>query len=117
MRWLGWMAIVAVWFTVLAPTVSRTIPRVALPDMGAWCEGMSATHHDRAGDHRDADADGACGYCSLFAQMPALGGRFFIGHVAHVAARIDPVVPRPHDVASPARFHAPPRGPPVRTYA
>jgi hypothetical protein len=117
MRWLGWMAIVAVWFTVLVPTVSRTLPVVALSDLGAWCEGTPAAHHDRGGDHRDADADGACGYCTLFAQMPALGGRFFIATVVPVAARLDPVVPRPHHVASPSRVHAPPRGPPVATYA
>jgi len=117
MRWLGWMAIVAVWFTVLAPTVSRTLPAFAFPELGAWCEGTPATHHDGGADHHDADADGACGYCTLFAQVPALGGSFFIGGVAHVAAHIDPVVPRPHDIASPSRFHAPPRGPPVPTYA
>jgi len=111
MRWLGWMAIVAVWFTVLAPTVSRTLPAFAFPDLGAWCEATAAAHHDGGGDHRDADA--ACGYCTLFAQTPALAGGFFVGPVAHVAARVVAAVPRRPGAASPPCLHAPPRGPPV----
>lgn len=114
-RWLGWMAIVAVWLTVLAPTVSRSLPAFAFPDLGAWCESAPAAHHDTGGDHQDADA--ACGYCTLFAQAPALGGSFFVGHVLPLAGRSDATLPSLRAAPSVVRHHAPPRGPPVAAYA
>jgi hypothetical protein len=109
------MAIVAVWLTVLAPTVSRSLPVFALPDLGAWCEGMPSAHHDMGGDHQDAD--GACGYCTLFAQTPALGGSFFVGHVLPLAAQVNATLPALRTAPSVVRHHAPPRGPPVAAYA
>jgi hypothetical protein len=114
------MALVAVWLTVLAPSVSRTVSAAfVFPDLGAWCEGSSNGHHGTTTGHdTDAVSDGAaCGYCTLFAQMPALGPAFYIGHAlpspGYVAADL-PVV-RAHVPV--AILHAPPRGPPVAAHA
>lgn len=109
------MAIVAVWLTVLAPTVSRSLPAFAFPDLGAWCESVPAAHHDMGADHQDVDA--ACGYCTLFAQMPALGGSFFVGHALPLAGHVDSTLPTQRSTPTIGRHHAPPRGPPVAAYA
>jgi hypothetical protein len=98
------MALVAVWLTVLAPSVSRTVSAAfVFPDLGAWCEGSSNGHHGTTTGHdTDAVSDGAaCGYCTLFAQMPALGTDLPVVR-AHVPVAI---------------LHAPPRGPPVAAHA
>ncbi|WP_429200211.1 DUF2946 family protein [Luteibacter sp. W1I16] len=111
------MALVAVWLTALAPTVSRTAEVFVFPDLGAWCESAPGEHHGDGHDTRDAGLDAACGYCTLFTQQPALAGSFFIGHV-HV-----PPVPSPamspavlHGVAL-LTAHASPRGPPSAAHA
>ncbi|WP_175472924.1 DUF2946 family protein [Luteibacter sp. 329MFSha] len=134
-RWLGWMALVAVWLTALVPTVSRTVEWLAFPDLGPWCEsrttahgGMSHEGMDHApmghmatpsshGGHEACDPDAACGYCTLFAQQPAMAGTVFIGHpllaILHMPA------PLPAIRAGPAihTIHAPPRGPPSAAHA
>ncbi|SEM51266.1 Protein of unknown function [Luteibacter sp. UNCMF331Sha3.1] len=132
------MALVAVWLTALVPTVSRTVDWLAFPDLGAWCEAMPASHHGMShgdmddmdhdtmphaamghatGGHDACDPDAACGYCTLFAQLPAVAGAVFVGHpllaVLHVPA------PLPSIRAGPtvALVHAPPRGPPAVAHA
>ena len=110
------MAIIAVWLTALAPTVSRALPSPFLfPDLGAWCEASPADHHGMA--LHDEDAGAACGYCTLFAQSPLLGGSFFIGHVLPQPGYVPATLPVARSAAPVARLHAPPRGPPVVAHA
>jgi hypothetical protein len=111
------MALVAVWLTVLAPTVSRTAAAAfVFPELGAWCEAAPGSHHGDPGGHVD-DGDAACGYCTLFAHTPALGSSFFIGHVLPLpgpdGARVNVAGAR----APVAVHHASPRGPPVVAHA
>ncbi|WP_325470108.1 DUF2946 family protein [Luteibacter sp.] len=119
-RWLGWMALVAVWLTVLAPSVSRTVSAAfVFPDLGTWCEPVPADHHGAARGH-DADApgdDAACGYCTLFAQMPALGTAFHIGHALPSPGYVAATLPAARAHEPTAILHAPPRGPPVAAHA
>ncbi|MDQ0009165.1 hypothetical protein J2T07_001342 [Luteibacter jiangsuensis] len=109
------MALVAVWLTALAPTVSRTAEAFVFPDLGAWCESSPGNHHDSGHETRDTDA--ACGYCTLFAQQPALAGSFFIGHVRVPAAPTPPMPPVVHAGPAPLTAHASPRGPPSTAHA
>jgi hypothetical protein len=114
------MALVAVWLTVLAPSVSRTMSAAfVFPDLGAWCEGLARDHHGAAAT-RDTDAMGngdACGYCTLFAQMPALGAAFFIGPPLPPPGYVPADLPVARAHVPVAVLHAPPRGPPVAAHA
>lgn len=114
------MALVAVWLTVLAPSVSRTVSAAfVFPDLGAWCEAIPSDHHGAATGH-DADAPGdgaACGYCTLFAQMPALGTAFFVGHILPLPGDVPAGLPALRAHVRVAILHAPPRGPPVVAHA
>jgi hypothetical protein len=114
------MALVAVWLTVLAPSVSRTVSApVVFPDLGAWCEASPADHHDTTTGHdADAPADGAaCGYCTLFAQMPALGTAFYVDQTLPLAVHVAAVLPPTRAHVPVAILYAPPRGPPVAAHA
>jgi hypothetical protein len=114
------MALVAVWLTVLAPSVSRTVSATAaFPDLGAWCETIPTSHHGAASGHDDAATDdgAACGYCTLFAQMPALGTVFFIGHVLPLPGPVAARLPPDRSYVPVAILHAPTRGPPVVAHA
>jgi hypothetical protein len=110
------MALIAVWLTALAPTVSRTVEAsFVFPDLGAWCESAPRDHHGSG--HEGLEADAACGYCTLFAQQPALTGSFFIGYALPLIAPVPAALPAIR--AGPARFpvHAPARGPPSAAHA
>jgi Protein of unknown function (DUF2946) len=114
------MALVAVWLTVLAPSVSRTVSAAfVFPDLGAWCETSPADHHDTTTGHdADAPADGAaCGYCTLFAQMPALGTAFYVGHALPLAVYVPAALPPTRAHVPVAILYAPPRGPPDAAHA
>lgn len=113
-RWWSWMAAFAVWIAVLAPTVSRTAEACVFPELSAMCGAMAAghEHHHHGGGHHD-DGDAACGYCTLFASIPALGGSFFVHGVAFVTAPPPAVRPVARGVARETRLHPPSRGPPV----
>jgi hypothetical protein len=114
------MALVAVWLTVLAPSVSRTVSAAfVFPDLGAWCEGAPLEHHGAMDVHAtDATGDGAaCGYCTLFAQTPALGATFYIGHALPSPGHVPADLPVVRADAPVSILHAPPRGPPVAAHA
>jgi hypothetical protein len=114
------MALFAVWLTVLAPSVSRTVSAAfAFPDLGAWCEAVPTDHHGMASGHDAAvpDDGSACGYCTLFAQTPALGSAFFIGHAVPVPGYVAAGLPVARAHVPVAILHAPPRGPPVVAHA
>ncbi|WP_448099385.1 DUF2946 family protein [Luteibacter yeojuensis] len=109
------MALVAVWLTALVPTVSRTADVFVFPDLGAWCESSPGEHHGDGHDARDTDA--ACGYCTLFAQQPALAGSFFIGHVQVPSVPVPAMSPAVRHGVAPLTAHASPRGPPSAAHA
>jgi hypothetical protein len=115
LRWLGWMAIVAVWLSALAPTVSR-VTAWNLPDLGAWCEPADA-HHGGAGAQGHGDGDAACGYCTLFAHHPGLAGTTLVAGVPRLVAATDAPVPLGRAFVPRASFHTHPRGPPVAAHA
>ncbi|QWT19410.1 DUF2946 family protein [Bacillus sp. NP157] len=102
------MALVAVWLAVLAPTVSR-VTAFAFPDLGAWCAPAEGHPHGTAmqGD------DDACGYCTLYAQLPGLAASFHVGHVPWPG---DALASRPagdRTFVPGTTIHVHPRGPPV----
>lgn len=109
------MAIVAVWLTALAPTVSR-ISVWNFPGLGAWCEPADA-HHAGDGMQGHGDGDAACGYCTLFAHHPGLAGSSLAVDVPRVATEAGVSVPTWRTFVPRAIFHAHPRGPPVAAHA
>jgi len=116
MRWLGWMAIVAVWLTALAPTVSR-VTAWTFPDLGAWCAPADAPHHGTQGAGGHDDGGEACGYCTLFTHSPGLAGVAYAGVVPRLATGV-PVPAATHRAFVPRSFfHTQPRGPPVAAHA
>jgi len=117
------MALVATWLIVLAPTTSRAIGAMAMPmPMHAHAHGsasMAGMHHHGM-DHAsmpeaprsDESCDAACGYCTLFAQQPALAGGIFIAHALPPLKHAPGTAPAPR-AGPPVRLvHAPARGPP-----
>jgi len=129
------MVLVAVWLTALVPTVSRTVDWLAVADLGAGCDTMPASHHGMShgemdhdamshaamghatGGHDACDPDAACGYCTLFAQLPAVAGAVFIGHPLLAVPHVPAPLPEIRAGPSVALVHAPPRGPPVVAHA
>lgn len=109
------MALVAVWLTVLAPTASRTAEVFAFPDLGAWCESVPGEHHGNG--HETPDAGAACGYCTLFAQQPALAGSFFVGHVHALSVSAQAMPPAVRHGPARLTTHVSPRGPPSAAHA
>ena len=114
------MALVAVWLIVLAPTASRTLAAIGPSGHGAAHASMAGMHHHDM-SHMDMpmspqghdDCDAACGYCTLFAQQPALGGSFFVGHVPPVAGHVPAALPPGRSGPAARLVHAPARGPPL----
>lgn len=109
------MVLVAVWLTALAPTVSRTATTFVFPDLGAWCESVRADHHGSG--HEAQEADAACGYCTLFAQQPALAAMFFVPDVLPVATQVPVALPGIRAGPAAQIIHSPPRGPPSAAHA
>lgn len=114
------MALVAVWLIVLAPTASRTLAAAGMPGHVHTAHASMAGMHHHGMDSMEMpatpqgheDCGAACGYCTLFAQQPALGGSFFVGHVLPVAGHVLAVLPAPHAELAGRIVHAPARGPP-----
>lgn len=112
------MALVATWLIVLAPTTSRALGAMAMPTHMHASASMPGMHHHGM-DHAsmpeaprsDGDCD-ACGYCTLFAQQPAMAGGVFIAHALAPLKHAPGTVPAPC-AGPPVRLvHAPARGPP-----
>lgn len=111
------MAIVAVWLTALAPTVSR-VSAFTFPDLGAWCEPATMAHHHDGGGHAGHDeGDAACGYCTLFTHSPGMAGGMQVGEVPRLAIDSAAHGAQARAFAPSAFFHTHPRGPPVAAHA
>lgn len=112
-RLVAWLAIVAMWLLVAAPTISRTLPATdAWPELGAWCTGHGLDeHHPSTPDAPALHAD-ACGYCALLGHSPLLTGAVLATPVAFVPPALAPI----HEASWHWRplplLSANPRGPP-----
>jgi hypothetical protein len=117
---VAWLGLLAVWLTIVAPVVSRTMPAAAaVPDLGAWCE-AHAGHHMHGGHaghgmpgHPDDDGLDCCGYCALLGHTPALAGAAFAFALAAPPAVAPAPLPAFVPVAAAERLGPPPRGPPA----
>ncbi|NID16448.1 DUF2946 family protein [Luteibacter yeojuensis] len=111
------MALVAVWLTVLAPTVSRSLAAFGPTPMPT---GMSMPmHHHAMADmparhdsHGAADCGDACGYCTLFTQLPGMAGSFFVGQALAPASHAPAAAPTCRAGPATCLVYAPARGPP-----
>ena len=111
--WVAWLAMVALWLTIVAPVISQAMPSAPSFDLGAWCtgHGLSDQHPATPGDplaHTDK-----CGYCGLLGHSPLLPG------VANLTlASVDllaqaPVLATVTAEPAPRLLSAHPRGPPA----
>ncbi len=115
-RFVTWLALAAVWLTVVMPVISRSMP-LPIHSMGAM--GLSADHgtHGFSEQHPPASPDPSstldkCGYCSLFCHSPMVAG----GALLTLPPLALPARPLPGPTVPagppPHRLCAAPRGPP-----
>lgn len=112
-KFVAWLGIVALWLTVVMPTVSRLLPPAWTPPaLGAWCTGHGlANLHPEAPSTPPLSID-RCGYCGLLGHSPLLPGA--------VVAALPSIGPSQSEPASRVVAMAPssrwlgarPRGPP-----
>lgn len=113
-RFVAWLAMAALWLTIVAPVVSRTLPDAqSMPDLGAWCtsHGLS-DHHPPAPSAPPMHMDD-CGYCTLLGHSPLVSS-----HAIVFLAPPSPPAPSLVPWATGARYVEPvlsanPRGPPL----
>lgn len=113
------MALVATWLIVLAPTTSRALGTMAMHAHAHASAPMAGMHHHDM-DHASmpeaprngGDCDAACGYCTLFAQQPAMAGGVFVGHALEPLNHMPGAAPAGRAAPSIPLIHAPARGPP-----
>jgi len=113
-RFVAWLAMAAMWLTIVTPVVSRALPDAqSMPDLGAWCTGHGLSAH-----HPSAPSDPAlhvdhCGYCTLLGHSPLLSS-----HTIVFSTPTLPAASVPRLWASGATYVEPvlsanPRGPPT----
>jgi len=117
-RIIGWLGLLAITLTIVAPTVSRTLLG------GAACPPAPVgihSAHDGRGEKRSPDMPSSpldkCGYCGFFVHSPSLGGG--------VAVVLLPILPTGRLLPAPQLRNPPPcpllaarsRGPPILTMA
>lgn len=111
---VAWLAIVALWLTIVAPVVSQTLasPLDALVSIG-WC----GTHHD---DGTQSPPSGhlleKCGYCGLLSGHSILpdAAPALAAHSALTGPRL--AMPPPPARGGIVLLAAEPRGPPARVH-
>jgi hypothetical protein len=113
-RFVAWLAIAAIWLTIVAPVVSQTLSaEQSWPDLGAWCtdHGLSDQHPSMPSDpsmHMDK-----CGYCVLLGHSPLLSGSVSVAlQPPLLAIRTPSLWASGIDVVEPI-LSANPRGPPL----
>ncbi|TCV96465.1 DUF2946 family protein [Luteibacter rhizovicinus] len=110
---MAWMAMFAIWLSILAPVASRAMPAAsAFPELGAWCEGRAGLVDHAQPDGHDIGHMDACGYCTLLAQNPTVGTVAFVAHLLPLSGFVAATLPVKHGIDAPLVLHAPPRGPP-----
>jgi len=119
-RFVAWLALAAMWLTVVMPVISRSMPN--MPDgvgvMGAMDHGCRGSSHESSKQHHPSTAPDPsstldkCGYCGLFCHSPMVAGTSLppLPPLAFPAATLlSPAVP---SGPTPHLLSAPPRGPP-----
>ena len=112
-RLVAWLAMAAMWLTIVAPVVSRTLPGMGMSPAMAGCgvHGAGDQHPELPLD--PADPMDHCGYCTLLMHSPLVSG----GSIVFLAAVL-PAIAMPRAWASSIGpvtpvLSASPRGPPL----
>jgi hypothetical protein len=114
-RLVAWLAMLAIWLTMIAPVVSQTLPADASwPDLGAWCEGHAGlvAHAPNAPAHPHGDLLAKCGYCDLLNHSPGLSGDFFVATLLPRTPYRPAPLPAAYLVERATDHSHAPRGPP-----
>lgn len=112
-RFMAWLGMAAIWLTIVAPVVSRTLAVESfMPNLGAWCTGHGLAPHHTPEPSAPATPMDHCGYCTLLGHSPLLSG-----HTIVFSASTLPAASVPRFWAIGATFVDPvlsanPRGPP-----
>jgi hypothetical protein len=108
----AWIGLIAIWLMVFAPLASQLLTREA-PPATIVC---SAIHPSDAQSHEPSKAThhlDACGYCSLLAHCPALGGTSTPLAFSRSALGDQPESPHAPHAQSPSYRRGLPRAPPT----
>jgi len=74
-RWMAWLAMAAMWLTIVAPVVSRVLPDAQMsPALGAWCTGHGLSNQHLSSPSDPASSLDHCGYCTLLGHSPLVSG-------------------------------------------
>ncbi|SFS16493.1 Protein of unknown function [Dyella sp. OK004] len=81
-RFVAWLAMAAIWLTIVAPVISQTLPTAGpMPGMGMMCgEHVEHAGHP-ASPHPHVPSMEHCGYCSLLSHTPVLSGAIWLPSV------------------------------------
>jgi len=112
-RFVAWLAIAAIWLTIVAPVISQTLPAAwALPDLGPWCGGHAYDTTTPSAPSTPDHLLDKCGYCGLLSESPTLASVAWLPTVLPPLAAMPPF----ETVAPPwtrlSSLAAAPRGPP-----
>jgi hypothetical protein len=74
-RCIAWLAMVAMWLTIVAPVVSRVLPDSQMsPALGAWCTGHVLSNQHPSSPSDPTSSLDHCGYCTLLGHSPLVSG-------------------------------------------
>ncbi|SFS17807.1 Protein of unknown function [Dyella sp. OK004] len=113
-RWIAWLAIAAMWLTIVAPVISQTVlPATHAPAMhhGAGC-GKHAEQTPPLSPPHDHALE-KCGYCGLLGYSPMLPGAIWLPPILPPVAAVPANLPRALPATRLATLAAAPRGPPA----
>lgn len=108
-RWIAWVAMMALWLTIVAPVISQTITMDAESSMVMDC----GPHHDHSlPSSPHPGSMEKCGYCGLLSHSPGMPGSGLpLPMYSPSAGR--PQLLHAHSGTEPFVLAAAPRGPPV----
>ena len=120
-RLVAWLAVFAMWLTIVAPVVSQTIAATSWsPDLGSWCEGHAGLVDHPAPHQADphAPTTDKCGYCGLLGHSPTLAGASWQPPLPILQDASALTIPPPRTAhTTRALLAAAPRGPPAYSHA
>ncbi len=111
-RFVAWLAMAAMWLTIVAPVVSQTLSSSrSTPALGASCDGHAddMTHPSPPHGHLMEQ----CGYCGLLSHSPTLTGAVWLPHLLPPAVDLPHGIPKALPWMRDTLLAAAPRGPPV----
>jgi len=120
-KWVAWLAMFAMWLTIVAPVVSQTVAATSWsPDLGGWCEGHAGLVVHSVPHQTDPHAPSSdkCGYCGLLGHSPSLAGTSWQPpSVVWQGACALTILPTRNAHTARVLLAAAPRGPPVFFHA